>query len=221
MFLLKIGALELLLAGVIISMILYFFYNSSTDKKNENTDSLNYCSHCGNNVAANAAACMSCGCSPKYGGLFCTSCGVTTNPNQIICINCSVSLTSKVNNNEGDGKTVAILAYISLIGFIIAIVQHTSNKSKLGAYHLRQALGIMLTSAVFAIVMIILIVPMASMGYGEAANYASSISSISILVSIVLLICVIQGLFNAANAVEKPMPIFGKLYEKWFGNIFL
>ncbi|HET7537816.1 MAG TPA: hypothetical protein VFJ90_15260, partial [Candidatus Didemnitutus sp.] len=44
-----------------------------------------------------------------------------------------------------EDKTVAILSYITLIGFIIALVMHGSNKTKLGAYHLRQTLGFVIS----------------------------------------------------------------------------
>ena len=44
----------------------------------------------------------------------------------------------------GEDKTVAILAYITLVGFIIAIVLHGQKKTALGTYHLRQALGLIL-----------------------------------------------------------------------------
>ena len=46
-----------------------------------------------------------------------------------------------------EDKTVAILAYITLIGFIIAIVLHGQKKTALGAFHLRQMLGIFLTGS--------------------------------------------------------------------------
>ena len=42
-----------------------------------------------------------------------------------------------------DGKTVAIIAYITLIGWIIALVMNNGNKTVLGSYHIRQSLGIM------------------------------------------------------------------------------
>ena len=45
----------------------------------------------------------------------------------------------------GEDKTVAIIAYLTLIGFIVAIVVHMNKKTKLGAFHLRQMLGFVLT----------------------------------------------------------------------------
>ena len=44
-----------------------------------------------------------------------------------------------------EDKTVAIISYITIIGFIAAIFLHQNNKTQLGAFHLRQVLGIVLT----------------------------------------------------------------------------
>src|ERR1039458_6961249 len=56
----------------------------------------------------------------------------------------------------GEDKTVAIVAYLTLIGFIVAIIIHSSKKTKLGAFHLRQMLGFILTAIVFAFCQIVL-----------------------------------------------------------------
>ena len=55
----------------------------------------------------------------------------------------------------GEDKTVAIVAYLTLIGFIAATIIHSNKKTKLGAFHLRQMLGFMLTW--FAVIILIII----------------------------------------------------------------
>ena len=47
-----------------------------------------------------------------------------------------------------EDRTVAILTYITIIGFIIAIVMHSSKKTALGTFHLRQGLGLFITCVV-------------------------------------------------------------------------
>ena len=47
-----------------------------------------------------------------------------------------------------EDTTVAILTYITIIGFVIAIVMHSSKKTALGAFHLRQGLGLFITGLV-------------------------------------------------------------------------
>ncbi len=104
-----------------------------------------------------------------------------------------------------EDRTVAILAYITIIGFIIAIVMHGSKKTALGSYHLRQALGLFITGVVCWIVL--LIIPV--VGW--------------ILLPFVMLgifVLAIMGLIAAAGGQQKPVPLLGEKYQKWFGNAF-
>jgi uncharacterized membrane protein len=108
----------------------------------------------------------------------------------------------------GEDKTVAILSYITLIGFIVAVVIHSGKKTRLGAYHLRQTLGLMLTGFALAVCNIIL----------AFIPYVGRLTS-SVL-GIALLVLWIMGLIAAINGEMKPVPVFGPLYQKWFGNTF-
>ena len=44
--------------------------------------------------------------------------------------------------SSDNGKTIGIISYLTLIGWIIALVMHSSNKTEQGAYHIRQSLGL-------------------------------------------------------------------------------
>ena len=108
----------------------------------------------------------------------------------------------------GDDRTVAILSYITLIGFIIAIVMHGSKKTALGSFHLRQALGLILTGFAFGLCAIILVfIPI----LGWLAIFAGWVT---------LIVFLIMGLIAAATGQQKPVPILGAHYQKWFGNAF-
>jgi uncharacterized membrane protein len=95
-----------------------------------------------------------------------------------------------------EDKTVAILSYITLIGFIAAIVMNSSKKTQLGAFHLRQMLGLFLTG-------LLAIIPI-----------------VGILVGLCLLVLWIMGLISAIKGEMKPVPLLGPLYQKWFGTAF-
>jgi hypothetical protein len=177
-----------------------------------------FCKNCGNPVNQNAVACLSCGWDPRKANKHCNNCGVEINAEQIICIKCGASLKNQSSSDEG--KSIAIIAYLTLIGFIIAIIQHRNNKTRLGAYHLRQVVGLMLTGISFSIFIWIIALPMFSMSYSRMATYATFISIISFILGIGLFICAIVSLVNAVNGKLKPTPIFGKLYERWFVNMF-
>jgi uncharacterized paraquat-inducible protein A len=167
-------------------------------------------------INPNAVACLSCGCDPRKGQNHCNSCGAETNPQQVICIKCGVALknlhSSSISSSSDDGKMVAIAAYLTLIGFIIAVVQHGTNKTSLGAYHLRQVIGFMLTGVLLGIGLWIITIPMLSMSYNVIGIYATFVAIISFVSWIGLLVCVIISLINAINGRETPAPIFGTLY---------
>lgn len=101
------------------------------------------------------------------------------------------------------GKTTAIIAYITVIGLIIAFVQNSEKKSAFAAYHIRQSLGLMLSGFVLGFINIIPI-----LGW-----------IISILGVLVLVIFWIVGLMNAINGRAAPVPVLGERYNKWFAGI--
>jgi len=103
-----------------------------------------------------------------------------------------------------EDKTVAIVAYLTLIGFIVAVVLHGQKKTRLGAYHLRQSLGLILLFV--------------------AGGLVAVIPLLGWLVWFVVLIggfvLWVFGLINAANGKMKPVPVLGQHFEKWFGTAF-
>ncbi len=107
-----------------------------------------------------------------------------------------------------EDRTVAILAYITLIGFIIAIVMHSSKKTALGAFHLRQVLGLFVTGVAFGLSVIVL-------------AFIPILGWLAILLGwLSLLALVIMGLIAAASGQMKPVPVLGEKYQKWFANAF-
>ena len=110
-----------------------------------------------------------------------------------------------------EDKTVAVLCYITLIGYIVALVLHSSNKTKLGSYHLKQATGlIILCVGIWIALFIIAFIPF----IGFITLIFSPVLWLGILVLLIL------GIINAAGGVEKPLPVVGPLFENWFANAF-
>lgn len=107
-----------------------------------------------------------------------------------------------------EDKTVAILSYLTFLGFIAAIIIHSNKKTQLGAFHLRQTLGFFLT-------MIALVV-------GEIVLFLIPILGwLCILVLWVsMFVFWVMGLLAAIKGEMKPMPIVGPMYQKWFGTTF-
>lgn len=102
-----------------------------------------------------------------------------------------------------EGKTIAIIAYITLIGLILAFVMNNEKKNTFAKYHIRQSLGIGLTGLALGMVNIIPI-----LGW-----------IISILGFFVLFAMWIMGLISALNGKEKPVFLLGEKYQEWFKDI--
>jgi uncharacterized membrane protein len=110
--------------------------------------------------------------------------------------------------SAAEDKTVAIVSYLTLIGFIAAIIIHSNKKTQLGAFHLRQALGIFLTWVGVVIAEIVLLfIPI----LGWLAILALWVSMLTLL---------IMGFIGAVKGEMKPVPIVGSMYQKWFGGAF-
>jgi uncharacterized OB-fold protein len=179
-------------------------------------DTFMYCKNCGNEINPGALACLGCGCDPKKGKNNCSNCGVIINPEQIICIKCGCSTNNLPTQNE-NGKIVAIISYITIVGYIIALFENRKNRTVLGTYHLLQVTGFMVTGIILGVVMFILYLPAFGMRSRALADYLLIISIISFPVFISLVISSIISFINAINEKIKPAPIYGKLFDRWFG----
>jgi uncharacterized membrane protein len=107
-----------------------------------------------------------------------------------------------------EDRTVAILAYITIIGFIIAIVIHNGKKTALGAFHLRQTLGLIVTAIVTWVACVVL-------------AFIPILGWLAIIVAwIGFFIMWLTGLIAAASGQQKPTMILGDKYQKWFAGAF-
>lgn len=119
----------------------------------------------------------------------------------------------------GEDKTVAIVSYLTLIGFIVAIILHSSKKTKLGAYHLRQVLGFVLAMitvsfAAGVMIFIIALIPFVHV----VLIFLAPLLWLGIFVGGFVLW--LMGLLSAINGQQKPMPVVGEHFQKWFGTAF-
>lgn len=111
-------------------------------------------------------------------------------------------LNSQVTNGQ-NGKVVAIIAYITIIGFVIAFIMNKNNPTSLGRFHLRQSIGLTIVSILLSVFNIIPVV----------GGIVVQITSILILVALIL------GIIAAVKEEEKPLPVIGVHFQKWFAAI--
>ncbi len=123
-----------------------------------------------------------------------------------------MSTTPETPAPAKEDSTVALLAYITIIGFVIAIVMHSSKKTALGAFHLRQVLGLFITGLVIWIpCMVISFIPVVNL----------LMILIWPAVGISLFVFWIMGLLAAINGQQKLLPVVGAHYQKWFAGAFV
>ena len=106
-----------------------------------------------------------------------------------------------MQTNANNSKALAIITYITLIGWIIAFALNNKQKNTLVSYHQRQALGIQLIY--FSIAFVISI---------------TGLPSLQVLFLGVFIFMII-GISNASKQLNKPLPLVGVYFENWFESI--
>ena len=103
-------------------------------------------------------------------------------------------------------KTIAMVAYITLIGWVIAYIQYKNSetRSSLVRYHLEQALGLVIAS--FALGVIVSVV----------SHIVPAIGTILSIAGLLPLILLIFGIITASNEAQRPIPGIGKIFENKF-----
>ncbi|MDE3213390.1 MAG: hypothetical protein KGM98_09155 [Bacteroidota bacterium] len=111
---------------------------------------------------------------------------------------------------DDNAKTIAIISYLSLIGWIIALVMYQNKKSSLAAFHLRQ------TIALYAVSMGFWVIEMVILGTGFLGALIAGLAAILYLGLFILWII---GFIAAINGQEKPIPLIGDKAQVWFKGI--
>ena len=98
---------------------------------------------------------------------------------------------------------MSITPHFTLIGWIVALVMHGSNKTSIGAYFIRQMLGLIICQ--FAVIVVMFIPILGWFLYP--------------LLALGLFVLWIMSLINAINGVEKPVPLLGEQFNEWFKGV--
>jgi len=106
------------------------------------------------------------------------------------------------NQTVNEGKTTAIISYITWIGTIIAFIMNNDKRNSFAAFHIRQMIGLSIFSLVNGFVI------------GMYVN-----SMLSGAISFVLFVFWIIGFVGALQGEEKKIPLLGDLFQDWFKGI--
>lgn len=107
-------------------------------------------------------------------------------------------------------KTMGIVAYMTLVGWVIALVQNNSEKTteekRFTAFHLRQMLGLMIVGFCCWVVQIPLsLIPL--IGF-----------PVAMLLSLGTFVFWILAVIGAANGLTKELPYIGKPIQTLLGK---
>lgn len=97
------------------------------------------------------------------------------------------------------GKVKAFVAYLTLLGTIIAIFMNLDEKNPYSRFHIRQAFGIFVLFYLLAAVV-------------------TMFDSILISGGFYVFFFVLwgYGIINALQGITKPIPLVGEYFQKWF-----
>lgn len=98
------------------------------------------------------------------------------------------------------GKTRAIIAHITIIGWVIALIQNNNDKDEFASFYLRQMMGLVLI--------------------GLLAYILSSVSHyLGLTLNVLMLILWVLSILGAVNGKKELTPIVGPYFQDWFKSI--
>ncbi len=105
-----------------------------------------------------------------------------------------------------DGKTRAIVAHMTLIGWIVAVVMNNDKKDEFASFYIRQMLGLVLLSIAASIVAGMLI-------------FIPLIGLIGPVIYLGVVALWVISLIGAVNGEKKELPILGAQFQDWFKSL--
>lgn len=100
-------------------------------------------------------------------------------------------------------KAIGIIAYITVIGLIIAFILNMEKKNAFGSYHIRQALGIAVSGVAISFIAIVPVI-----GW-----------ILAVIGSLLILVMWVIGIVNAISGNMKPVPVLGDKFNEWFQGV--
>ena len=97
------------------------------------------------------------------------------------------------------GKNTAIIAYITIIGNIIAIFMNMESKNEFARFHIRQGFGLWISF--YAIGFLV----------GFADSWPATIGFY-----LFFIILIVYGLSGAITGKRQKAPLLGDYFQKWF-----
>jgi len=100
-----------------------------------------------------------------------------------------------------DDKTKSIVAHLTLIGWLIALVMNQSDKGANTSFYLRQNIGLYI------------------IGIAGSVLGMLTINLIGTIITIGILVLWVLSLVGALSGEQKPSPVVGDMFQQWFKGI--
>jgi len=100
-------------------------------------------------------------------------------------------------------KAIGIIAYITIIGLIIAFILNMEKKDAFGGFHIRQALGIAVSGIAMSFIAVVPVI-----GW-----------ILAVVGSLLVLVMWVIGIINAISGNMKPVPVLGEKFNEWFQGV--
>ncbi|MBT2159968.1 YtxH domain-containing protein [Zobellia barbeyronii] len=99
-------------------------------------------------------------------------------------------------NSPDNGKIVAIIAHLTIIGWVVALIMNSQNRTEFGSFYIRQTLGIWLLTIVLGIIPIV-----------------------GCFAAVIGLVLIIMSLINAASNKMNLTVVVGEYFQDWFKGL--
>ena len=106
------------------------------------------------------------------------------------------------NQTVNEGKTMAIISYITIFGTVAALIMNSSKKNSFTAFHIRQMIGLTLLGMVNQYII--------TKFLGGTAG---------MIIAVILFVLWVIGIVGAIQGKEKAIPVLGEQFQDWFKNI--
>ena len=106
------------------------------------------------------------------------------------------------NQSVQEGKTMAIISYMTVIGTLIAFIMNQNKHNYFASFHIRQTIGI------FTLYLLV-----------NFIQRFTNFGWLDMILGIGVFILWIIGLIGAIQGEEKLVPFLGEQFQEWFRNI--
>lgn len=101
-----------------------------------------------------------------------------------------------MSKKDEEGKTMAIISYLTWIGLLIAFIMNNDKKNEFAKFHIRQSLLLTLAGIV-----------------------VSFIPILNFVLWVVIFVLWVIGFMGAINGEKKKVPLLGEYAQEWFKGL--